>query len=203
MLGAVGSLSPPIPSTFSLELQVRARLSGPWTASRLSIPAGSPHRSCRCTLPCARGLSRSPPSSCVRSSALCCRGPMLVPSCLGGVVLLLHVLANAPDFVAVRLASCSRAPGASGFDPYQWPSRRSPKLRQPCFSSPHFVWLTGIELHGTLSREQKCPCLLAHNSLSQEEHWSWFGLRLRMDGCMWPMGLASLRPGGVSHLPPC
>ena len=151
MLGAVGSWSPPIPYTFSLELQVRARLSGPLTASLLSILAGSSHRSFLCTLPCARGLSRSPPSSCVRSSALCCRGPTRVPFSLGGVALLLHVVTNAPDFVAVHLASCSRALRASGFHPCQWPSRRSPKLRQPCFSSPRFVWLTGIELHGTLS----------------------------------------------------
>ena len=44
----------------SPELQVDVRLPGPWTASRLSIPADSSRLPCRCTLPCAR---RSPPSS--------------------------------------------------------------------------------------------------------------------------------------------
>ena len=41
MLGAIGSWSPPSPSTFSPELQIDARLPGPWTTSRLSIPAYS------------------------------------------------------------------------------------------------------------------------------------------------------------------
>ena len=56
------------------------------------------------------------------------------------------------------------------------PSRRSPELRQPCFSSPCFAWLTGIELHGTLSRARRCLCLQASNCLSQEEHCSRVGL---------------------------
>ena len=76
------------------------------------------------------------------------------------------------------------------------PSRRSPELRQPCFSSPCFAWLTGIELHGTLSRARRCLCLQASNCLSQEEHCSWVGLLLQRDICTWPMGLASLNVPG-------
>ena len=98
-------------------------------------------------------------------------------------------------FVASRLASCSRALDPSGFHPCLRPSRRSPELRQPCFSSPRFVWLTVIELHGTLLRERRCPCLQGHSCLSQEERWSWSCLCLRRDVCLRLMGLASLWPG--------
>ena len=96
---------------------------------------------------------------------------------------------------------CSRALGASGFHPCLWPSRRRPEIRQPCFSSPRFV-LSGVELHGTLLWERRCPCLQGRNCLSQEERWSWFGLRLRRDVCMRPMGPASLWPGSVTGRTP-
>ena len=51
---------------------------------------------------------------------------------------------------------CVHQPGlmftscASRLHPCLCPSHRSPELRQPCFSSPRFVLLTGIELHGPL-----------------------------------------------------
>ena len=66
-----------------------------------------------------------------------------------------------------------------------------------------FAWLTGLELHGALLWERRCPSLQARSWLFQEERWSWFGPRLLRDVSLWPMGRASLCPGGVSHLPPC
>ena len=49
-----------------------------------------------------------------------------------------------------RLRRSSPSLSASGFHPCQSSSRSGPKLREPCCLSPRFVWLTWIELHGTL-----------------------------------------------------
>ena len=57
MFGVVGSWSPLMPSTYSLELQVRVRLSD------LGLHLVCPFL--QTTLPCARSLFRSPPSACV------------------------------------------------------------------------------------------------------------------------------------------
>ena len=87
------------------------------------------------------------------------------------------------------------------FHPCLWPPRKSPEFHRPRFSS--YEWLTGFEFHGTFFFwQQTCPCSQVQNCLSQEERRSWFGLRLRSDICVWLMGLASLWPGGVSHLLP-
>ena len=52
MFGAVGNWSPPSPSASSPELPIDARLPGPWTAARPSIPADASHLLGYCASPC-------------------------------------------------------------------------------------------------------------------------------------------------------